>query len=671
MTTRTLKKNRVPDLLRKSSFFLAVFLTIAPFAQAQQLVPAKRLFSVDVSTPTVVSFCGNSVWAYSVKTGKLNRLHPDTGAVQSTVSTSSLGIQGSITAIGCAVKDLLIGTNTNNKSQIYRYPFTAGTAAKAKALQIAGKGLIRDLFCREGSNACFAIRDSIYYSGNLQTWAPIGIPKSDKVGAAQEKIAENPFAGWQDQFIITEGQYFRGQLLGSSLYLLDPLRSAVVITGFGSEKGEQATSKWGKWGVWEGQLMWAKGMASIGNEFIAISDTGLKLVFIFTRTGEYVGSLGADGGAMRFQYPLDIASSKNRLYVADPDAGKVIAFELSPAKLQRKFELPQKAEDLEEVLRKNLFRDPAVLADRLRMRCLGCHDGLEADSLKKFVGPGEHHPLNVEPATKIDLPLEGGKFVTCSSCHDSHHAARDKKGSPSAMLRKQLKPLCITCHASKGVASLNHPQMSPEEGCAECHAPHGSNEYLLKTAVPALCTDCHGADIIPAAHPDSIDCTSCHSLHDAQAKFKFATHSAPNSDSKVTCLACHHEKKSLLGKNYHMGEESTLPHPWPQPEAVCMDCHNPHKKVKDLKQVCSQCHDGITGTHPAAIPIAETEVAKAVHLRNGKVACSTCHEPHGTTPPNANGRSFFKDPAPILPFCASCHGSEADEYYKNFHKRTK
>ena len=417
-------------------------------------------------------------------------------------------------------------------------------------------------------------------------------------------------------------------------------------------------------------MMSPKGIAPIGKQHFAISDVGMKLIFLFTDDGKYVGSFGADGANARFGYPLDISSGGNNLFVADFIGNKVVGFVVNPA-AEKAGAKPTQAEF---TIRNNLFRDPKVLEARLGTRCLTCHDGLEINSLHRFVDTGKNHPTLKEFKAKIDLPLENGRFVTCSSCHDSHHgvalaSAAEREKRPPYMLRKPFKDLCVTCHKTKTVSSANHP-IDDTEGCSQCHKMHVSQDYLLKDKVPDMCFGCHGEEKAPQSHPfgaDMVNCTNCHSLHDSNTKMSLATHA---QNGTATCLSCHEDKKAAVGKTYHLGSDSAFPHPWPQPEAACLDCHDPHKKARPVKQVCSQCHEGKQASHPSAIAVNRAQNV-GVPLENGKLTCTSCHDPH--LPQVADGmKNFMRNPKKVVELCAGCHGAEkAEKNYKGFHGRKK
>ncbi len=190
------------------------------------------------------------------------------------------------------------------------------------------------------------------------------------------------------------------------------------------------------------------------------------------------------------------------------------------------------------------------------------------------------------------------------------------------------------------------------------------------------CTSCHGesdrhankpADVNERPHPDVVfrganlspadarngSCLSCHDKDAKRSHWAGSQHA--NADVACTnchqvhaahdavrdkrsqpevCFACHKEQRTQVNKPSH--------HPIPEGKMACSDCHNPHgsvgpKLVKrdSTNDTCYTCHMEKRGpfvhTHE---PVAED--------------CGNCHNPHGTTAEN-----LLKARAPFL--CHQCH----------------
>ncbi|MHC4779310.1 MAG: cytochrome c3 family protein [Planctomycetota bacterium] len=69
--------------------------------------------------------------------------------------------------------------------------------------------------------------------------------------------------------------------------------------------------------------------------------------------------------------------------------------------------------------------------------------------------------------------------------------------------------------------------------------------------------------------------------------------------------------------------------------AACAECH-PGEDMTSLKgpeaDLCYRCHDNVTHgiSHPVGVK-AKVNTDPALWMLDGKVACSTCHDPHGKT----------------------------------------
>lgn len=83
---------------------------------------------------------------------------------------------------------------------------------------------------------------------------------------------------------------------------------------------------------------------------------------------------------------------------------------------------------------------------------------------------------------------------------------------------------CVRCHEHVlGTAFVHGPAAARE--CTACHDPHESRyPMLLVNASPALCTQCHAAELkmepIIAGHEDAArDCLECHGAHGGDDRY--------------------------------------------------------------------------------------------------------------------------------------------------------
>lgn len=154
----------------------------------------------------------------------------------------------------------------------------------------------------------------------------------------------------------------------------------------------------------------------------------------------------------------------------------------------------------------------AMLRSSEPQLCISCHTETKAQFSKPF-----HHKV-----------LEG--TVSCSDCHNPHGGFEAKQ----TKLAVGLDAACVKCHSNKqGPFVFEHAPLKIE-GCAACHAPHGSaNPKLLKrSSVRQLCLECHSsitdqfAPDTPSFHNQAVvryqNCTICHAaIHGSNSSSVF------------------------------------------------------------------------------------------------------------------------------------------------------
>lgn len=101
------------------------------------------------------------------------------------------------------------------------------------------------------------------------------------------------------------------------------------------------------------------------------------------------------------------------------------------------------------------------------------------------------------------------------------------------------------------------------------------------------------------------------------------------------------------------GAPENYPHHWSLKDR-CVDCHNNKDRTlkEPLKALCDKCHTGMhkNDSHPVNVKVNEKELAdKKLPLKDGKITCITCHDPHGKTGLKGILRKPFDD------LCLSCH----------------
>jgi DmsE family decaheme c-type cytochrome len=216
---------------------------------------------------------------------------------------------------------------------------------------------------------------------------------------------------------------------------------------------------------------------------------------------------------------------------------------------------------------------------------------------------------------------------------------------------------CATCHTGydTSVAATKHGQVSnprapmAAQGCETCHGPgeaHAGDPEKIKPVqfnkisakqVTDTCTTCHNRGVHAlwqgSQHEQrNVACVSCHSIH--QPRSANAQLKAVNQQQQ--CMSCHRDKVAKLDRSGHM--------PVREGKMECTSCHNPHgstnvrllKAGNTVNESCATCHTEKRGPF-----LFE-------HAGVSGESCATCHDPHGSN----NDRMLVAK----LPFlCQRCH----------------
>jgi DmsE family decaheme c-type cytochrome len=216
---------------------------------------------------------------------------------------------------------------------------------------------------------------------------------------------------------------------------------------------------------------------------------------------------------------------------------------------------------------------------------------------------------------------------------------------------------CATCHSGydTSIAASKHGQIrNPRTpaaalGCETCHGPgeaHASDPEKIKPVqfnklhasdVTANCTTCHNRGVHAlwkgSQHEQrNVSCVTCHSIH----KPRSTTGQLKAMNQQQQCMTCHRDKVAKLDRSGHM--------PVREGKMECTSCHNPHGSTNvrllragnTVNESCASCHAEKRGPF-----LFE-------HAGVGGESCATCHDPHGSN----NDRMLVAK----LPFlCQRCH----------------
>lgn len=215
---------------------------------------------------------------------------------------------------------------------------------------------------------------------------------------------------------------------------------------------------------------------------------------------------------------------------------------------------------------------------------------------------------------------------------------------------------CSTCHTKEHtgyVLTAHNRKADPRtpasaKSCETCHGPASKHVEdpeknklrSFKKAAPAdvnaVCSTCHnrGEHALwdNSQHESrNLSCISCHSVHDG----KSVTGQLKAAEQRDVCATCHRDKAAKLDRSGHM--------PVREGKMQCSSCHSPHgstnvkllRKGDSVAEMCTSCHADKRG------PFLWEHAP-------GRDGCVTCHDPHGSS----NERMLVAKP-PIL--CQRCH----------------
>ena len=301
----------------------------------------------------------------------------------------------------------------------------------------------------------------------------------------------------------------------------------------------------------------------------------------------------------------------------------------------------------------------------------------------------------------------------CGACHTPHNAATQKLWARPLKKGNPASELCLSCHGKdrpykiKGVGEFSHPidtELTPKES--------------LPDKLPLFAEDGSKTDV------GKIQCFTCHDIHQwdpvslKNKGGKDVEGDASNSFLRMTnisselCLECHTSKSQLMRSDHNLAvtapDEKNIQGFKPAVSGPCGVCHVPHNArakrlwAKELSgnqdfvtQLCTACHnkDGAAKNkligdyyHPVNITLDRFSVFQVYDIAsilplynsggdivgNGKLVCTTCHDPHIWDPNNSivdyenknvegDARNSFlrKTSSPSSDLCKTCHRSKA------------
>jgi DmsE family decaheme c-type cytochrome len=217
---------------------------------------------------------------------------------------------------------------------------------------------------------------------------------------------------------------------------------------------------------------------------------------------------------------------------------------------------------------------------------------------------------------------------------------------------------CVLCHTEqeeklKGTphAQAKNPRApAARQGCESCHGPgqaHVDDEakgHMRKFSqmspgdINEACLTCHNrgdhAGWEGSAHESrKLSCTTCHSVHSPKSPERQLV----TANQTELCARCHRPQVAKT-------ERAVAHMPVREGKMSCSSCHNPHGSINNVKALR-------TGSSVAESCIScHTEMRGPVLWEHAPVRenCATCHDPHGSS----NDRMLVVR-MPML--CQRCH----------------
>ena len=229
-----------------------------------------------------------------------------------------------------------------------------------------------------------------------------------------------------------------------------------------------------------------------------------------------------------------------------------------------------------------------------------------------------------------DLVLRGD--AQCTRCHDQNeeYPVLEIGKTKHGTLADQRTPSCTSCHGASD-RHVNRPADAKERPKPD--RMFGKNSQTPMEERSAACLTCHqgGKRIHWQMSAHAGREVSCTSCHQIHTAHDKARDKLTQTE---VCFACHKEQRAQLNRPSR--------HPIREGKVACSDCHNPHGTagekllVRDnVNDTCYSCHMEKRGpfvrTHQ---PVQEN--------------CAICHNPHGTVNDN-----LLRQRAPFL--CQQCH----------------
>ena len=217
---------------------------------------------------------------------------------------------------------------------------------------------------------------------------------------------------------------------------------------------------------------------------------------------------------------------------------------------------------------------------------------------------------------------------------------------------------CADCHdKAVNAAYMKSAHGQQDQSCAKCHnnvaehfkAQSAGEKGVVPTMkgrkasdINATCLSCHEknnqASYDGSMHARrNVACISCHSVHSP----KSVTGQLKTKSDAETCYSCHKSERAKMQRTSH--------HPVREGKMGCSSCHNPHDgtrpkmiKAESVNDLCYTCHTEKRGPY----------LFEHAAVRED---CVSCHDVHGS-----NHQRLLLQKLPTL--CWNCHFAGGGHY---------
>ena len=246
------------------------------------------------------------------------------------------------------------------------------------------------------------------------------------------------------------------------------------------------------------------------------------------------------------------------------------------------------------------------------------------------------------------------------------HAQAADDGAALPDYSRKGADTCFQCHEDQAVLAIfrtkhavpqdpDSPFGHGQLQCEACHGPAGDHAGRVRRGQERPAIPAFGFNSTSSIAEQNANCVECH-----DADTGFAWHGSAHDDNTVGCSDCHTmhtERDPVLSTSTqaevcfdcHQQQRTQAMKPYAHPvrqgKMACTSCHSPHGDTPErllagnsVNGTCYDCHAELRGPYL-------WEHAPATE------DCNACHDPHGSTQPG-----MLSMRAPML--CQSCHSQD-------------